>query len=42
MDNQELIDEQITEALILIFMSAHKGGTETYVRLERLLEGMES
>ena len=39
MEKQELTDDQITEALILIFMSAHKGGAETYDRLERLLKG---
>ena len=39
MENQELTDDQITEALILIFKRAHKGGAETYDWLERLLEG---
>ena len=39
MDNQELTDDQITEALILIFKRAHKRGAETYDWLERLLEG---
>jgi hypothetical protein len=42
MENQELTDDQIAEALILIFRTARNGDNDTHDRLNRLLEGMES